>query len=590
MSAVGAVLAGRPGVPVASAPPAPPPPPPPTTFLDLVTALNPVGVWRLNNTSVSMASDLLGRSPLTWVVPAPKPQRTTLVNSDSDGYAIDITAPCRGSIPHHASHIAANGGVFIVAQLRDTVAKQQIVNRYEGSNTAGRWLVEMTGNGQVTGKMTTDSGTITVSSAVGAITKGVPFGVALTWGTLGLNLYVNSATPVAFNVITQGSAGDRPTSVGAWYSGSSPASGLFGWLALFGTALSHSNIAGLMAQVKSSGIVLANNDEVTVAVGQTVTNIDVLANDDYSGTAAITITQQGSLGTASVQADKRLTYQAGSVGGADIVRYRVNGSNEATLSVTVTPNVPFFNTVSSTGWTLAASNSRLPYEANARLAEGPDPTTGRPCLIHQITTGQIISPLHQRISMPAAQAWAMRWRFKLSAGYNSLVQPNQDSGANGAKTIGIADTNGADGGESPTTGQNGWGIRLLYGRTKNSTNPWTWRAYSYHWDRTVNLPFGTTYDTQVPLVPGVWQELMLIVAMNDANTSNGHLRVFVDGVLRVERINLMWFPTISLPNNFHGTHMFGGTYSEMAAEANGQWYYSDWQLWTGTRSIAHLMP
>lgn len=571
-------------------------PPAPDTFLTAVQSLDPVGIWRLSDISTTAFSDLVGSAPGSWVTGTPKPQRTTLVDLDSDGYSIDLTAPCRGSIPHHASHITANGGIFLVCQLRDVVTKQQIINRYEGANTAGRWLIEHTGNGQITGKMTTDSGTVEVSTATGVVTKGVPFGVALTWGTLGLNLYVNSGTPGDSDVTTQGAAGDRPTSIGAWYSGSSPASGLFGWAVLFGTATSHSDVGDLMAMVKATGITRANDVAFNAVAGQTVGNINVLANDDYSGSPAITITAQGSLGTYAVEVDNELTYQAGATGGIDTAgRYKVNGSNEAVLTATVTPTAPFFPTTDPI-YQLRASDPYLPHTSNARLSEGVDDVNGYPCTIHQITTAQIVDPMGQRIAKPAGEAVLMRWRFMLAPGYDDICQPNENkvNGSNGSKTIGISDEEGADGGDGPST-QQGYGCRVLFARGTATSGPWDFRVYSYHQGRT-NGNFGYTFQSGFDLAIGVWYEIGLQIVRNQGDTANGHLRLWINRQLVIERTNLLWFPFAtgnngspgSDPNHIQVTNMFGGDYEIMPPGKNGRWFFRDWQWWTGSRANAHI--
>lgn len=592
MTIQGVILDRRWGIVV----PASATPPAPDTFLTAVQSLDPAGIWRLSDVSTTAFSDLTGVAPGTWVTGAPKVQRTTLVNLDSDGYSIDLTAPCRGLIPHHASHITANGGIFLVCQLRDVTTKQQIINRYEGASTAGRWLIEMTGNGQITGKMHNGSTAIEVSSATGAVTKGVPFGVALTWGALGLNLYVNSGTPVDSDATTQGAAGDRPISIGGWYAGSSYTSGLFGWAVLLSTAASHGDIGDLMALVKSTGITRANDDSFSAIAGQTTSNIAVLTNDDYSGSPAITITAQGSLGTYAVEVDNELTYQAGATGGIDTAgRYRVNGSNEAALTATVTPTAPYFPTTDPV-WTLRDSNGYLPHTSHARLSEGVDDVNGYPATIHQITTAQIVNPMGQRIAKPAAEAVLMRWRFMLGPGYDDIVQPNEDKvdGTNGSKTIGISDEEGADGGDGPST-QQGYGCRVLFARGKETSGPWDWRVYSYHQGRT-NGNFGYTFQSNSDLSIGVWYEVALQIVRNQGNTANGHLRFWVNRQLLIERTNLLWFPFAtgnngspgSDPNHIQVTNMFGGDYEIMPPGKNGRWFFRDWQWWTGSRANAHI--
>lgn len=331
MTAQTALLSALPGVNVQS-----PPEVVPTGFVEDVLDLDPIGWWRMNGGSASAAADYTDRSTLSWVTGAPKVQRTTLLDDNDAGASVDLVVDCLGTIPNHADHASVRS-IFVACQLRDAGPKQQIVNRYEGANTAGRWLIEMTGTGQITAKLATTGGVVTISSSTNVVTKGVPFAVALTMGPAGMKLYVDSGTPVATHATTETPAGDRLTAVGAWYTGGSHVRGLVESVIFFDTQLSGAQVGTLMSYVKASGINLPNDDEITVPVSTVSDATDILANDNYQGTkaAATVVVTQGSLGTWAPDVSNDFIFTAGALSGTNLAMYNVNGGPPAVLRTIV---------------------------------------------------------------------------------------------------------------------------------------------------------------------------------------------------------------------------------------------------------------
>ncbi len=124
---------------------------------------------------------------------------------------------------------------------------------------------------------------------------------------------------------------------------------------------------------------VTNADSVTIPEDTPAPNLNVLANDTLNGvaidpaSATVAITAQGRLGTATLNADKTITYTPNlNVNGTDIVGYTVTvntiTSNEGYLTVIITPVNDIPVAVNDTG---GAPNNK-PVTINV-LANDTDP-------------------------------------------------------------------------------------------------------------------------------------------------------------------------------------------------------------------------
>lgn len=102
---------------------------------------------------------------------------------------------------------------------------------------------------------------------------------------------------------------------------------------------------------------------------------------------------------------------------------------------------------------------------------------------------------------------------------------------------------GLGGGSTPSGGmldQDGFTARLMWRGNKDGTAHLA--VYAYSSDRTQNLPYGDDYplqDFQIPV--GEWFTVtMEITANSNTGKSDGRVRVWADGELKVQRENIHW--------------------------------------------------
>ena len=109
---------------------------------------------------------------------------------------------------------------------------------------------------------------------------------------------------------------------------------------------------------------------------------------------------------------------------------------------------------------------------------------------------------------------------------------------------------GFSGGSAPSGGllqTDGFSARFMWRGNKDGTANLV--LYSYAADRTQNLPYGDDYPLSGFDVPtGQWIDLTMEVTVNSTSSaSDGSVRVWADGVLRLQRDNIQWQSTGSDP-------------------------------------------
>jgi hypothetical protein len=357
-------------------------PTPPGTgdFLQLALSLGAVGIWPLADVSGDVIADATGTNPGQWVNGAPLRSQPTLLASavDAYGFSTFLAGADRGRILHHASYVGVGFTVFVVMQPRQVATKGILLAR-DASGAAGGMSLEVDANG-IPRAYLRDSGNVprVLVGSSGAVVAGQARGIAFSGGAAGLKLYLGNGTPIQTNdAITDVLAGTSEITLGAWHAAlAAPYRGLLAWALWFPTQLSNENVGLLMAEVVSPGVTWANPDTGTVQVGQQVT-IDAAANDSFQGTGTLSIAAQGGLGSYSVVTGG-LRYTAGNTAGTDTAgRYRVNGGNQAQVTVTVTPSTPSGATGTLRGLSPGNPNAFYFGRQDSRGKETPTSLTAR---------------------------------------------------------------------------------------------------------------------------------------------------------------------------------------------------------------------
>jgi len=131
---------------------------------------------------------------------------------------------------------------------------------------------------------------------------------------------------------------------------------------------------------------------------------------------------------------------------------------------------------------------------------------------------------------------------------------------------------GFGGGTNPTGGTpdpyNGWSVRLF----KNTDGKLG--LYAYHAYQSSN--YGDKWMTDVTFNTNTWYTVQLWVKVNNSNTSNGELKLWINGVQKINKTGIRWSHNNKNINKYHADLFRGGAGDPPNSDA---YFYIDYIKW-----------
>ena len=307
----------------------------PQTYDGLVDAFDPISHWPLMG-----LTDRKGVSGITSFG-SHETGLPPIAQLDISGSARGFNgSDAYGTILHNAAYQVSAGGVFVLMQPDQAVTKMQVLN--SGVGAAGSMALEVAANGQPRAYRYRSDGTIVVvAGSAGQIVAGTSYLYGVTWGPNGLRLWLMDEDLQPGLVASNPETGwatvtDTATKYLGRWSGSAidHFDGVLGHLQFYGAELSLTQIETLARPqlvVWLDDIDAGSVDEDATAV----VDLEPHAHPETGFTPSIV--SQGSLGTASVNAED-IDYDAGSTpgdGDTFTVKITAGGVDSRTATITI---------------------------------------------------------------------------------------------------------------------------------------------------------------------------------------------------------------------------------------------------------------
>ncbi len=328
----------------------------PGTFSADVLSLNPVSYWRLGETSGTAVADIGSAGNATGTYNGPSLGENDPINGDPDGAAgFNRTELDYIDIAHDDAYLLNEGTVQLWFNADDLAQEQTLFSKdSSGLDTGGHLTIWVRTDGSVETRLQSASGDNFVYSAVGSVTAGNWHHLAFTFGSGGMQLYLDGnrvdTNPYTGGLGTSsGGAGNyEPIAIGASTRSSGNGTvaplddyfnGRIDEVAIFGTALGGADINRLSGGALQH-YTLAEDTSLSVAAAE-----GVLANDfdeDGDPLTAVLVSGPAKAASFALNADGSFNYTPiADFSGTDSFTYRADdsaaSSNIATVTITVDP-------------------------------------------------------------------------------------------------------------------------------------------------------------------------------------------------------------------------------------------------------------
>ncbi|MDJ0957839.1 MAG: DUF4347 domain-containing protein, partial [Arenicellales bacterium] len=320
-----------------------------------VLALNPTSYWRLGESAGTNVTDS-GSAGVTGTYVGPTLGENDPINGDPDtAVGFNRTDPDYIEIPHDNAYLLDEGTIQLWFNADDLAQDQGLFSKDSNMlDTGGHLTIRLLTDGSLQVRLQSTTTSYLVNSAPGTVTAGNWQHAAFSFGTDGMQLYLNGnrvdTNPYTGGTgATSGGAGNfEPIAIGAnaWVSGDGTVNplvehfdGRIDEVAIFGTQLSASDINRLSGGAAQNYTL---DEDTSLSVP---TNEGVLVNDfDDDGDALTAALVSGPSNAASFtfNPDGSFDYTPlANFNGTDTFTYRANdGSNDsniATVTITVNP-------------------------------------------------------------------------------------------------------------------------------------------------------------------------------------------------------------------------------------------------------------
>jgi len=317
----------------------------PGDFNSIMTSLNPESYWRFGETSGTTAADdgSTGNSATYSGV--------TLGQSGAISGSADTSVSFDGSndyieIAHDNSYLLNDGTVQLWFNADDLVGDQALISKdHTGNGTGGHFTIRLLNDGSITIRLQSITDSYTLSTAAGSVAANSWHHVAVTFGTNGVELFLDGASADT-NAYTGGLNGNNePIVIGAntWTTapGSiTPLTEYFGGkideVAILGQALTAEQIQNLYSSAVQN-YSIAEDATLVVAASEGVLINDT---DEEGNPLTASLISSPLNGLLSLNADGSFTYTPNAnFSGVDTFTYVANDgnsdSNVATVTITI---------------------------------------------------------------------------------------------------------------------------------------------------------------------------------------------------------------------------------------------------------------
>lgn len=165
------------------------------------------------------------------------------------------------------------------------------------------------------------------------------------------------------------------------------------------------------------------------------------------------------------------------------------------------------------------------------------------------------------VKLPPKKEYRCSYKMRFPSGFDFVK---------GGKLPGLAGGEATSGGDRPNGG--GWSARLMW-RSRGDLV-----LYLYHMDQANR--YGDDVSLSVRAPRNRWIKVTQVVTVNDGNSSNGRIRVWIDDALALDRKGLrLRQGNRANVDRFYFSTFFGGSNSDWAPRTNQHVDFADLKVW-----------